>query len=233
MKLQLLKTDYFTKDRSAGRIHAGQYSKELHNLSICLEHSPPSCRWHIWYMCQPQLHRTLQHELLVYKPLLHRFLQQDLQCHVWKTPLREEKVNWFRVWRTPAPPPLKLWRISSRDMSGVVMFPPSLLNSPEGQQKLRAAQQQQHLLTVWGHRLMSSPPPRPNHPGTQSLSSTFHSRNTGIHAWMRWKQLSLIVQDKSSTSSLESGTRPFTAASHPWPHVSGKPVRWVSSLMHQ
>lgn len=159
MKLQLLKTDYFTKDRSAGHIHAGQYSKELHNLSICLEHSPPSCRWHIWYMCQPQLHRTLQHELLVYKPLLHRFLQQDLQCHVWKTPLREEKVNWFRVWRTPAPPPLKLWRISSRDMSGVVMFPPSLLNSPEGQQKLRAAQQQQHLLTVWGHRLMSSPPP--------------------------------------------------------------------------
>lgn len=33
-----------TKHRSAGHIHAGQYSKELHKLSICLEHSPRSCK---------------------------------------------------------------------------------------------------------------------------------------------------------------------------------------------
>lgn len=43
---------------------------------------------------------------------------------------RQEKVNWFSAGTLYALPPLELCRISSRDLSEVVMLPPSSLDSP-------------------------------------------------------------------------------------------------------
>lgn len=60
-------------------------------------------------------------------------------------------------------------------------------------------------------------------PPTSFISS--HRPNTGIQAWMRWKEPSQIIKERSSTDSSESGTRPFSAETRHPPRASGEQVR--------
>lgn len=58
----------------------------------------------------------------------------------------------------------------------------------------------------------------------------FHRPNTGIQVWMRWRELSQIKRGRSSTNSLESGTKQFSVETLLQRHASGEQVWQVSWL---
>lgn len=61
----------------------------------------------------------------------------------------------------------------------------------------------------------------------------FHRPNAGIQVWTRWRELSQIKKGRSSTNSLESGTKQFSVATLLQPHASGEQVWQLSWLrMH-
>ena len=56
------------------------------------------------------------------------------------------------------------------------------------------------------------------------LSTCFHRPNTGTPVWTRWRGPSRIRKGRSSTGSLESGTRRFSVETHLQPRASGEQV---------
>lgn len=89
--------------------------------------------------------------------------------------------------------------------------------------------QQQHLLTATGHHHELCKPSR-YVSFCNCFTMPFRRPSTGTQVWMRWREPSRTVKARSSTSSLESGTKRFSAAHRHQPHASGGQVRQCSLL---
>lgn len=121
---------------------------------------------------------------------------------------------------------LVLCRMLSQDMSEVITYPPVSLNS----QQPSNTHQTHHYATATSAdcKKTQSWALCPLFVSHHALLSILSSRpSTGTQMWMKWKELSQIIKERSSTDSLESGMKPFSVETRHQPHASGEQV-WLT-----
>lgn len=110
------------------------------------------------------------------------------------------------------------------------MHPPVSLNSPAQQHTPGSGLSKSNICWLQGDTIMTSATALCESLCSSTSVNSFHRPSTGIQVWMRWKELSQIIKERSSTDSLESGMKRFSAETRHQPRASGEQVRQVSFM---